>query len=98
VSRKRSSFTPEFKDQLVRLYLDQRSRKSLAEVARENGVGAETLRNWVKAYEKAHPQEEEPLTVSERARLRELEREIRELRLEKEFLAKAAAYFAKERP
>ncbi len=98
MSRKRSSFTPEFKDQLVKLYLEQRSRKTVSEVARENGVGTETLRNWVKAYEKAHPQEEEPLTVSERARLRELEREVRELKLEKEFLSKAAAYFAKERP
>ena len=97
VSRKRSSFTSEFKDEMVKLFLEQRSRKSLAEVARENGVGAETLRNWVKAYEKAHPQDEEPLTVSERARLRELERENRELKLEREFLGKAAAYFAKER-
>lgn len=97
MSRKRSSFTPEFKDEMVRLYLDQRSRKTLADVARENGVGAETLRNWVKAYEKAHPVEEEPLTVSERARLRELERENRELRLEREFLTKAAAFFARER-
>jgi transposase len=97
VTRKRSSFTPEFKDELVKLYLEQRSRKTVSEVARENGVGTETLRNWVKAYEKAHPQDEEPLTVSERARLRELERENRELKLEKEFLAKAAAFFAKER-
>jgi transposase len=97
MSRKRSSFTPEFKDEMVKLCLEQRSRKSLTEVARENSVGAETLRNWVKAYEKAHPQDEEPLTVSERARLRELERENRELKLEREFLGKAAAYFAKER-
>jgi transposase len=97
VSRRRSTFTPEFKDEMVKLYLDQRARKSLSEVARENGVGAETLRNWVKAYEKAHPDEEEPLTVSERARLRELERENRDLKLEKEFRAKAAAFFAKER-
>ena len=97
MSRKRSSFTPEFKDEMVKLYLDQRSRKTLTEVARENSVGAETFRNWVKAYEKAHPQEEEPLTVSERARLREVERENRELKLEREFLSKAAAFFARER-
>lgn len=96
MSRKRSSFTPEFKDEMVKLFLDQRARRSLAQVARENGVGAETLRNWVKAYEKAHPVEEEPLAVSERARLRELEREVRELKLEKEFLGKAAAFFARE--
>lgn len=81
----------------MKLYLEQRSRRSLAEVARENGVGAETLRNWVKAYEKAHPQDEEPLTVSERARLRELERLYRDSMLENEFLKKAAAFFARER-
>lgn len=92
MSRKRSGFSPEFKDEMVKLYLEQRSRRSLAEVARENGVGAETLRNWVKAYEKAHPQEEEPLTVSERARLREVERLYREAMLENEFLKKAAAF------
>jgi transposase len=63
---------------MVKLYLEQRSKKSLTLVARENSVGPETLRNWVKAYEQAHPVEEEPLTVSERARLRELEREVRE--------------------
>jgi transposase len=96
VSRKRSSFTSEFKDEMVKLYREQRARKSVAEVARENGVGAETLRNWVNAYEKAHPVAEEPLTVSERARLRELERENRELKLEKEFLGKVAAFFARE--
>lgn len=97
MSRKRSSFTAEFKDELVRLYLEQRATKTVSAVARENGVGVETFRNWVKAYEKAHPVDEEPLTVSERARLRELEREIRELKLEREFLAKAAAFFARER-
>jgi transposase len=82
---------------MVKLHQESRSKRSLVEVARENGVGAETFRRWVKAYEGAHPQEEEPLTVSERARLRKLERENRELKLEKEFLAKATAFLAKER-
>jgi transposase-like protein len=40
--------------------------------------------------------EESPLTVSERARLQELEREVRELRMKTEFLGKAAAFFAQE--
>ncbi len=96
MSRKRSSFTSEFKDEMVKLYLEQQAKKTVSEVARENGVGPETLRSWVKAYQKAHPVEEEPLTISERARLRELEREVRELKLEKEFLGKAAAFFAKD--
>ena len=89
-------FSSEYKDEMVKLYLEHRSRKTVSQVARENGVGAETLRNWVKIYEKAHPVEEEPLTISERARLRELEREVRELKLEREFLGKAAAFFARE--
>jgi transposase len=62
--------------------------RPLATVAREQGLNEQTLRNWVKAYRAAHAGEEPPLTVSERARLRELEKEVRELRLEKEFLGK----------
>ncbi len=47
-------------------------------------------------YRREHAGEEPPLTVSERARLRELERETRELKMENEFLKKAAAYFARD--
>ena len=47
-------------------------------------------------YRHEHAGEEPPLAVSERARLRELERETRELRMENEFLKKAAAYFARD--
>ena len=47
-------------------------------------------------YRREHVGDEPALTVSERARLRELERETRELRMENEFLKKAAAYFAKD--
>lgn len=68
--------------------------RPVATVAREQGLNEQTLRNWVKEYEAKHAGEEPPLTISERARLRELEKENRELRLEKEFLGKAAAFFA----
>jgi transposase len=50
----------------------------------------------VSAYRREHAGEEPPLTVSERARLRELEREARELKMENEFLKRAAAYFARD--
>jgi transposase len=96
MSSKRNRFTPEFKEQMVRAFLDQQSKKTVSQVARENGIGAETLRVWVKAYREANPETELPLSMSERARLAELEREVRELRLEREFLGKAAAFFAKE--
>ena len=59
-------------------------------------VSAETLRNWVKKYQEANPVEDKPLTISERARLEQLERENQELRLEREFLGKATAFFAKK--
>jgi transposase len=69
-------------------------------VAKELGINEGTLGNWVSAYRRVcrreHAGEEPPLTVSERARLRELEREARELKMENEFLKKAAAYFAKD--
>jgi transposase len=55
-----------------------------------------TLGNWVTSYRRDHAGEEPALTLTERARLRELEREARQLRLENDFLKKAAAYFAKD--
>lgn len=93
---KRTRFSREFKEQMVQAFLDQQDKKTVSQVARENGIGTETLRVWVKAHREAHPEVEEPLTISERARLAELEREVRELRLEREFLGKAAAFFAKD--
>jgi transposase len=70
--------------------------RSIAQVARDLGINGGTLGNWVAAYRKAHPQDEEPLAVSERARLREQERELRELRMQVEFLKKATAFFASQ--
>ena len=70
--------------------------RPIAQVAKELGLDVGTLGNWVSAYKRDHAGEEPPLGVSERARLRELERETRELRMENEFLKKAAAYFAKD--
>ena len=66
--------------------------RPIARVAKELGISEGTLGNWVGIYRREHAGEEPPLTVSERARLRELERETRELRMENEFLKKAAAY------
>jgi transposase-like protein len=70
--------------------------RPIAEVARELGINETSLGNWVRAYREKHAGDEPPLQISERARLRELERENRELRAKNEFLSKAAAYFAAE--
>jgi transposase len=72
------------------------SSRAIAEVAREIQVNEGTLGNWVNKYRVEHADEDPPLSVSDRARLRELERENRELRMKAEFLGKAAAFFAQE--
>ncbi len=70
--------------------------RSIADVARELGINETSLGNWVRAYREKHAGEEPALELSERARLRELERRNRELEMENAFLKKAAAYFARE--
>jgi len=65
-------------------------------VAREHGLSDTTVGNWVRKYRETHAIDEPALELSERARLRELERENREMAMELAFLKKAAAYFAKE--
>jgi len=70
--------------------------RATADIARELGISETSLGNWVRAYREEHAGEDPPLQVSERARLRELERRSRELEMENTFLKKAAAYFARE--
>lgn len=94
--RKKQSYSPEFRAEAVRLVID--TSRPIASVARELGLIDQTLGNWVKAWREEHADDEPELTASERIRLREAERELREIRLENEFLKKAAAYFAKDRP
>ena len=91
---RRKSFSPEFRDEAVRMVID--SSRPIAEVAREIHINEGTLGNWVNRYRVEHAADEPPLTVPDRARLRELERENRELRMKAEFLGKAAAFFAQE--
>jgi transposase len=94
VSGKRRNYSPEFKEEAAKMVVD--SSRPIAHVAREIGVHEITLGYWVKSYREKHAGEEPPLGMSERARLRELERENRELKAKCEFLAKAAAYFSAE--
>jgi transposase-like protein len=86
-------FTPEYRDEAVRMVLD--SSRPIAAVARDLGINEGTLGNWVTKYRDEHPASEE-LDITDRARLKELEKENRELRMERDFLKKAAAFFAKE--
>ena len=94
MARKYRKFSPEFKDEAVKLVID--GSRPIAQVARELGINEGTLGSWVNQYRVDHAGDEPPLDVHERARLREAERELRELRMENEFLKKAAAYFARD--
>lgn len=90
-----SKYSPEFREEAVQIAL--RSSKTVTEVARELDLNPETLRGWVKKHKtQQEPAGDAELTVSERARLKELERRNRELEMKNSFLKKAAAYFAKD--
>jgi transposase len=94
VAGKYKKFSPEFREEAARMVAE--TSRPIAEVARELGISETSLGNWVRAYREQHAEDEPPLQVSERARLRELERLNRELEMENAFLKKAAAYFARE--
>lgn len=91
---KRRNFTPEFREEAAKLVVE--TSRPIAAVARELDVTETSLGNWVRAYREKHATDEPPLDVSERAKLRELERRNRDLEMENIFLKKAAAYFARE--
>ena len=91
---KYKTYSPEFRDEAARLIVE--TSRAIADVARELGISETSLGNWVRAYKDKHAGEEPPLQLSERVRLRELERKNRELEMELAFLKKAAAYFARE--
>jgi transposase-like protein len=94
VPAKYKTYTPEFREEASRLVVE--TSRPIADVARELSISETSLGNWVRAYREKHAEDEPPLKVSDRARLRELERENRELRMKADFLSKAAAYFAAE--
>lgn len=94
MAKKHQKFTPEFRQEIAKLVVD--GQRSISQVAREYGLSDTTVGNWVRKYRAEHAEDEPPLQLSERVRLRELERENRELAMENAFLKKAAAYFAKE--
>lgn len=90
----RKKYSLEFREQAVRRVID--GSRPVADVAREVKVNEGTLSNWVRVFRDQHPVEEKPLTIPERTRLADLEREVRELRMKTDFLGKAAAFFAQE--
>jgi transposase len=90
--RHRRKFTDEFKAETVKLI--RKSGRTVGAVAEELDLTETAVRNWVKRAEASGS--EDTLSPDERAELRRLRTENRELRMEKEILRKATAFFAKE--
>ena len=90
--RRRRAFTPEFKAEAVRVVRE--SGKTVAVMARELGLTHSALQRWVDQAEAAAAPG--ALKLEERAELAQLRREVTRLRMERDILKKAAAFFAKE--
>lgn len=90
--RQRRTFTPEFKKDAVALITEQ--GYSIAKAAQAVDTSENNLRRWKKEFEQDASGER--LNADERAELARLRRENKELRMEKEILKKASAFFAKE--
>ncbi len=86
-------YTREFREQLVKLH---RSGRSIPELAREFGPTPWTIALWVKQADRDAGRGDGGLTTGERQELSQLRRENKRLKIEREILAKATAWFAQE--
>jgi len=91
--RVRRGFSPEFKAGAVRLVLDE--GKTVGSAARELDLTPSALSAWVRQARADRTKGKTGLTTEERTELAKLRKEVRELRMERDILKKAAAFFAK---
>ena len=87
-------YPDELRERAVRLVFE--SQRPIAQVANDLGIHREALRLWVRQAEAEAGDRQDRLTSVERERLRDLERENRELRRANEILKAASVFFAKE--
>ena len=86
-------YPPEFRRQMVELV---RSGRTPQELSKEFEPSGEAIRNWVRQADRDEGLREDGLTTVEQEELRRLRQEIKQLRIEREILAKAATWFARE--
>ena len=94
MGRQRREFTPEYKDEAVKLVIN--TGRAVATVARELGIQESTLGRWVNLYKSRQDAGDGALSETERAELARLRRENSELKLDRAFLKKASLFFAQE--
>ena len=97
-SKTTNKFSPEVRERAVRMVREHQGEypsqwAAISSISAKIGCTAQTLSNWVRQAER-DAGERTGLTSEERARLKALEREVRELRQANEILRKASAYFA----
>ena len=93
-----SRYSPELRERAVRMVVEHQGEHAsqwatISSIASKVGCTTETLRNWVRQAER-DTGKRPGLTTEERQRLKDLEREVRELRRANEILRKASAFFA----
>ena len=93
MARKNAPYTPEFRRQMIELVRSGRSPESLS---KEFEPTAQAIRNWVAQAERNAGRRDDGVTTAERDEINRLRREVKQLRLERDILSKAAAWFARE--
>ena len=93
MSKKQPPYAPEYRRQMVELV---RAGRAPGELSREFECSASAIRNWVRQADRDEGRREDELTTLEREELRRLRHENRQLREEREILARATAWFARE--
>jgi len=96
VGKHRRKFNPDYRREAAHLVID--TGRAIVDVAREINVGPALLGRWVAAERAVMNPVSEQVTESERAELERLRAEVGQLRMDNEFLGKAAAYFAAKPP
>lgn len=94
MGKTRPPYPAEFRREALSLM--RSGARTPRELAGELGCTEQTLRNWLRQDEADRGERADMLTSDERARLRELEREVKVLRSEREILKRAAAFFIRE--
>lgn len=97
---KNTRFSPEVRQRAVLMVIESQNDydsqwAAISSIAPKIGCTPETLRTWLRQYERDAGAGDGGLTTAERQRLKELEREVRELRRSNDILRQASAYFAK---